>query len=335
MVRDMIIWRVSIGVFLIAALLVVWIPCFSFAEDAADIEKLKEQLNKLYSQGRYSEAAEIGEHLLRMVEKAKGPDHPETAISLNKLALSYLGNKDYARAEPLFQRALKIREKVLGADHPSTASSLNNLAMLYQDMGDYARAEPLYKRALEIREKVFGPEHTVVATCLNNLGVVQEKAKEYDKAIENLEKYLALAPNATDADVVRDFIYKIEFLKERGWSMEDLVGTWVGPKEVGNLTISLKKSGERYPKRFFYQKGEFVVMPSWPSDLVHIHYAKFDGKQLIISLSHFHGNEMTGYSPIRDEYYDLTMVFKGWMTGTVKINEEKGRKTITGEWLRR
>lgn len=168
-----------------------------------------------------------------------------------------------------------------------------------------------------------------------NLGVVQEKAKEYDKAIENLEKYLALAPNATDADVVRDFIYKIEFSKERGWSMEDLVGTWVGPKEVGNLTIKLKKSGERYPKRFFYQKGEFVVMPSWPSSAVHIHYAKFDGKQLIINLSHFHVNEMTGYTPIRDEYYDLTMVSKGRMTGTVKINEEKGRKTITGEWLRK
>lgn len=76
--------------------------------------------------------------------------------------------------------------------------------------------------------------------------------------------------------------------------MEDLVGTWVGPKEVGSLTISLKKSGERYPKSFFYQKGEFVVMPSWPSSRVHIHSAKFDSKQLIISLSHFHGNEMTG-----------------------------------------
>jgi len=169
-----------------------------------------------------------------------------------------------------------------------------------------------------------------------NLGVVQEKAKEYDKAIENLEKYLALAPNATDADVVREFIYKIEFLKERGWSMEDLVGTWVGPKEVGNLTISLKKSGERYPKRFFYQKGEFVVMPSWPSYRVHIHSAKFDGKQLIINLSHFHENGMTG----RDEHYDLTMVSKGRMTGTVKINEQKGPKTmliftVTGEWLRK
>lgn len=169
-----------------------------------------------------------------------------------------------------------------------------------------------------------------------NLGVVQEKAKEYDKAIGNLEKYLALAPNAKDADVVRDLIYKIEFLKERGWSMEDLVGTWVGPKEVGSLTISLKKSGERYPKRFpyQYQKGEFVVMPSWPSYRVHIHSAKFDGKQLIINLTHFR-KSVVGYTPIRGEYYDLTMVFKGRMTGTVKIYGEEGQKTITGEWLRK
>lgn len=167
-----------------------------------------------------------------------------------------------------------------------------------------------------------------------NLGVVQKKAWQYDKAIENLEKYLALAPNAKNVDAVRDLIYKIEFLKERGWSMEDLVGTWVGPKEVGSLTISLKKSAERYPKRFFYQKGEFVVMPSWPSSVVHIHSAKFDGKQLIINLTHFH-ESVVGVTPIRGEYYDLTMVFKGRMTGTVKIYEEKGQKTITGEWLRR
>lgn len=171
-----------------------------------------------------------------------------------------------------------------------------------------------------------------------NLGVVQKEAGKHEEAIENLEKYLELAPDATDADGVRDLIYKIEFLKERGWSKEELVGTWVGPREVGSLTISLKKSGERYPKRFFYQKGEFVVMPSWSSSVVHIHSAEFDSKQLIISLSHFHESAM-GCTPIRDEYYDLTMVSKGRMTGTVKITEEKGgnlfRKTFTGEWLRR
>ena len=114
--------------------------------------------------------------------------------------------------------------------------------------------------------------------------------------------------------------------------MEDLVGTWVGPKEVGNLTISLKKPGERYPKvRFTNLEYEFVVIPSWPSWRVHIHTAKFDGKHLRIDLSHFRGNDMTGSSSGWDEHYDLTTVSKGRMTGTVK----KGGKTITGEWLRR
>ena len=57
-----------------------------------------------------------------------------------------------------------------------------------------------------------------------NLGVVQEKVKLYGEAIENLKKYLALAPDAKDADAIRDLIYKIEFLIERGWGK--IEGVW-------------------------------------------------------------------------------------------------------------
>jgi tetratricopeptide (TPR) repeat protein len=53
--------------------------------------------------------------------------HPDTAQSLNNLALLRYSQGDYDGARPLFERALAIHEKVLGAEHPSTAASLNNL----------------------------------------------------------------------------------------------------------------------------------------------------------------------------------------------------------------
>lgn len=70
-----------------------------------------------------------------MTENKFGPDHQNTAQSLNNLALLYQDMGDYARAEPFYRRALKIREKALGPDHPDTARSLNNLAGFFFDLG--------------------------------------------------------------------------------------------------------------------------------------------------------------------------------------------------------
>ena len=84
-----------------------------------------------------------------------GPEHPDTATTLNNLAGLYQAQGAYAQAEPLYKRALAIREKVLGPDHPDTATSLNNLAVLYRAQGAYAEAEPLYQRALAIRKRCW------------------------------------------------------------------------------------------------------------------------------------------------------------------------------------
>jgi tetratricopeptide (TPR) repeat protein len=76
-----------------------------------------------------------------------GAKHPDTASSLNNLAVLYKSQGKYAEAEPLYERALEIRERVLGAEHPDTTTSLNNLAVLYKSQGKYREAEPLFERA--------------------------------------------------------------------------------------------------------------------------------------------------------------------------------------------
>ena len=122
--------------------------------------------------GAYSEARPLYERALAIREKVLGPEHPDTAISLNNLAYLLQAQGDLVAARPLYERALAIREKVLDSEHPETAISLNNLAYLLQAQGDLAAARPLYERALAIREKVLGPEHPVTATSLNNLGLL-------------------------------------------------------------------------------------------------------------------------------------------------------------------
>ena len=107
---------------------------------------------------------------------------PDSAASLNNLAVLYKAMGEYAKAEALYQEALRICQKILGPEHPSTATSLNNLAGLYDEMGEYAKAEPLYQEALRICQKVLGPEHPDTAASLNNLALLYNHMGEYAKA---------------------------------------------------------------------------------------------------------------------------------------------------------
>ena len=114
---------------------------------------------------------------LAICEKALGPEHPDTAASLNNLARLLHDQGDLAGARPLFKRALTIREKALGPEHPDTATSLNNLALLLKDQGDLAGARPLFERALAISEKALGPEHPDTNAARGNLARLQTRGR--------------------------------------------------------------------------------------------------------------------------------------------------------------
>jgi hypothetical protein len=63
-------------------------------------------------------------------EKVLGEEHPDTASSLNNLALLLSEQGSYQEARPLYERALAIREKVLGEEHPYTRQVRQNLTTL-------------------------------------------------------------------------------------------------------------------------------------------------------------------------------------------------------------
>ena len=125
-----------------------------------------------------------------------GLEHPKVASSLDKLALLYYNQGQYAQAEPLYQRAMAIREEALGPEHPAVAISLNGLAGLYRTQGQYAQAEPLYKRALAIQEKALGPEHPDVATSRNNVALLYCNQGQYAQAEPLYKRALAIQEKA-------------------------------------------------------------------------------------------------------------------------------------------
>lgn len=137
-------------------------------------------------------ARPYSERALVIREKLLGPEHPDTAASLNNLAEVLQDQGALAEARPLYERALAICEKQLGPEHPHTATSLNNLALLLQAEGALAEARPLLQRALAIREKQLGPEHPDTATGLNNLARLLQKQGSFAEARPLLERALAI-----------------------------------------------------------------------------------------------------------------------------------------------
>lgn len=158
-------------------------------------------LGRFYrGQGDYSRALAWYTECLSQCEQRLGPDHPETATSLNNLAGIYERQGAYAKAEPLHERALAIYENELGPDHSHTATSLSNLALIHQGLGAYAKAEPLFARALAIREKALGPDHPETASSLNNLAMLYYAQSEFTKAEPLLERALTINMKALGAE---------------------------------------------------------------------------------------------------------------------------------------
>jgi tetratricopeptide (TPR) repeat protein len=196
------------------------------AEETGDLAEMIAKF--LCNAGRYRHplARQLAGLGLAIVEKAQGPEHPDTGTRLSNLASLLRCMGDYAGAEPLFRRALAIAEKTLGAEHPITGKHLNNLGLLMHDKGqysaaetifrhallisenserlynladtlrqkgDYVAAEPLFRKSLEIVEKCEGADHPKTGTALRGLGNLLKDRGHYAAAEPVLYRALEIA----------------------------------------------------------------------------------------------------------------------------------------------
>jgi tetratricopeptide (TPR) repeat protein/CHAT domain-containing protein len=168
------------------------------ADNVSEPDQLNRRANELYQAGRYAEAEQLYQRALEIAEKARGPEHPDTASALHNLGMAFEGQGRYARAELIFKRALAISEKVAAPDQ--TATALQDLANLFSRQGRYAEAEPLYQRALGIREKALGPEHTNVADILHNLAGAYRNQARFAEAEPLFKRALAIQEKALGPD---------------------------------------------------------------------------------------------------------------------------------------
>jgi tetratricopeptide (TPR) repeat protein len=94
-----------------------------------------------HAEGHYADGGQLYERALSISEKLHGPEHPEVATLLDKLATDLGEGANYSEAERLYQRALAIREKALGPEDPDVAVILSELAGIMRAEAKYADAE--------------------------------------------------------------------------------------------------------------------------------------------------------------------------------------------------
>jgi Tfp pilus assembly protein PilF len=112
--------------------------CETEETKSASEVKCAELLNKsgsyFYGRSAYSPARPLFERALAINEKVLGPEHPDTATSLDNLAGVLHDRGELVGARSLLERALAIREKALGSEHPIPQRYLRTSAKCYSTM---------------------------------------------------------------------------------------------------------------------------------------------------------------------------------------------------------
>lgn len=130
----------------------------------------------------YALAEPLYRQALSMREQLMGEEHPDTARSLNNLAILTYKQGKIAEAESLFLRTLHMQEQQLEANHLDLAATLTGLATLYDDQGKHAQTGVLYQRALYIQEQHLGTEHLDLITTLVGLAFFYFNRGMYERA---------------------------------------------------------------------------------------------------------------------------------------------------------
>ncbi len=126
----------------------------------------------------------------RSADKAEGQG--ETPAECFAAAEKFLDNGLYDEAIIAYRRGLE--------QDPQNLVAMNNLAMVHMEKADYAAAKQELERALALRED---------AEILANLGYVLRKLGDDAAAASCYERYLALAPQAEDADAIRRWLERL------------------------------------------------------------------------------------------------------------------------------
>ena len=169
--------------------------------DHPDMLTVRDNLVGAYdSVGRFAEAIDAWEELLRDCQLVLGADHPDTLNVRNNLAVAYDSVGRFAEAIDAWEKLLPDCQQVLGADHPYTLTVRNNLALAYYTVCRFGEAIELFGQVLAEQERVLGPDHPKTLKIRNDLASAYYSVGRFAEVIDAWEKLLPDCRRVLGAD---------------------------------------------------------------------------------------------------------------------------------------
>jgi pentatricopeptide repeat protein len=171
---------------------------------------------------------------------------PETAVTANKVGISYHQMADLNMAKKYYERAIKL--------DPTYSEAVNNLGTIYYAQKSYRRAINQYKRALRIK-----PDS---ASMISNLGTAYFARKNYDLALVMYQKALELDPEVFERRSTQGTLLQERSVEERAKMHYTLAKAYAKAGKTDLAVSYVRKALEEgFKEREKFQKEpEFAVL---------------------------------------------------------------------------
>jgi hypothetical protein len=149
-------------------------------------------LAAVYSQLGYAQRShDLDQDSLSRERRLRGDDHPDTTVTMGRLALDLHRLGMFEQALDLNEEALARHRQTLGADHPQTLNRAFNLVNNLRALGRLERARELGDETLGRTRRVLGDDHPYTLTAGMGLADVLKAQGEHQRAQELGEDVLA------------------------------------------------------------------------------------------------------------------------------------------------
>lgn len=158
---------------------------------------LNDKLDMLRATERLSEAIRVAEAALDLAKRAFPADHPNIALSLEKLGQLHDQAGNRAAAKPYLVEAHSVLLKAPQPEPRAIYRSARRLGFLSDNLGETEEAIAYYEKAIEAGTQLSDLPYADLGTMLNNIALMyrksgRQKAAEpyYLHALEIYEKQL-------------------------------------------------------------------------------------------------------------------------------------------------
>lgn len=148
--------------------------------------------DRLGESGDMAGASDVLAHLLPVVERVLGSEHPLTLDTVHVFAIWTLRAGDPAQAHDILTELASVRQQTLGAGHHDTLDTWTTLASSIGRSGRPGDARDLFAVVLSVQERVLGPEDPDTLITRGNLAEWTGKAGDAASARDLLSDLLPI-----------------------------------------------------------------------------------------------------------------------------------------------